>query len=93
MTLNPHMFMPHYYHIIAHLSKPAQDRIMAYVNEIAQQNLTPSELYEHYQVQNLTELVQHLAEYESGTPYVLEDPLIQDYNQFSTSYHKQEVKP
>ena len=88
MQISSNMFTPRYFSIIAHLSEPAQQRIMAYANEVAHKNFTPQELEEHLGVKTFLELVQHLSEYESGTPYILEDPLISDYNRFTLEHNR-----
>lgn len=74
-----------YYAIISHLPKKTQRRILTFVEEIFD---TPDvgDICKQYNVKNAKEAVQHLAECESGTSYLLEDPLISDYKNFWAAF-------
>jgi hypothetical protein len=67
--------------LIKHLSADAQKRILVYA-ECVEEEETPESLAEMYDVKDVTELVNHLAEFESGTAYLVEDKLIRDYRLF-----------
>lgn len=67
-----------YEHILKDASGPAQERIRRYI-ESCIEGETPESLQRLYNVKDMEELVNHLVEYECGTRYTTEDPLINDY--------------
>jgi hypothetical protein len=68
--------------VVKHLPPDAQKRVLVYA-ECVEEEETSESLAEMYDVKDVTELVNHLAEFESGkTPYLAEDKLIQDYKLF-----------
>lgn len=71
-----------YENIIRRAPREAQDRICAYVEELEHEAGKHKEVLEAYGVKSIRELVQHLVEYECGTQYVAEDPIIIDYKFF-----------
>jgi len=73
--------------IISHAPKQAQKRIRVYVETVEHEE-TPESLRELYGVADIKELVQHLVEYECGTPYVENDQLISDYRVFWSTLDK-----
>lgn len=71
-----------YDNIIKHAPKPAQARIVEYV-QCVEEVEDLSDLPEKYGVKDIEELVQHLVEYECGTQYdTATDALIRDYKTF-----------
>lgn len=64
-----------YADIIRVLPEEKQKRVAEYVDEAYHQGDPVST----YGVRTWKELVQHLVEFESGTPYVTDQPPIQDY--------------
>jgi len=71
-----------YEDIVKHAPAAARQRIQIYAESVEEVE-DPAELLEKYGVKDLKELVQHLVEYESGTPYdVGTDKLIPDYKLF-----------
>lgn len=67
--------------IVAHLPTKARKRVLIYAESVEEAHDT-AELPEYYNVTGVRELVQHLAEYESGTAYPHDDKLIADYKLF-----------
>lgn len=67
-----------YEHILKYATGPAQERIRRYIASCIEGE-TPESLQRLYNVKDMEELVNHLVEYECGTSYILEDPLMNDY--------------
>lgn len=70
-----------YEDIIKHAPKKAQERIRVFI-ETVEQTDSPTRMQQLYHVHDLRELINHLVEYECGTPYIIEDPLISSYRAF-----------
>lgn len=68
-------------------SKRAQQRIRIYA-ECVESEETPESLLKLYEVKDLKELVQHLVEYECGSPYEVDDRLTKDYRLFWRTMNK-----
>jgi len=71
-----------YDEIISHAPKDAQERIRTYADAVAHDVGDFKELLKPYGVESIKELVQHLVEFECGTRYLSNDPLIEDYQMF-----------
>ena len=72
---------------IKHAPKKAQERIRIFAETVEQID-SPSKLQQFYRVRDLRELINHLVEYECGTPYMADDPLIGSYRAFWSTLDK-----
>jgi len=71
-----------YEDIIRRAPRHVQERIRYYADAVEHDTSEYPKLLEPYGVESVRELVQHLVEYECGTPYLDDDPLISDYKLF-----------
>jgi len=81
-----------YEDIIKYAPKEAQERIRLFAETVEQSDSTSS-FQKLYKVRDMRELINHLVEYECGTPYLLEDPLISSYRAFWNSMAKTDWNP
>lgn len=76
-----------YEDIIRYAPKAAQERIRIFAETVEQID-SPARLQQYYHVGDLRELISHLVEYECGTAYIAEDPLISSYRGFWSTLDK-----